>query len=71
MDYKNDLNSDDDFDCSNGYSDSYGSNGRMSNPNGMSKAELRKVSWESMDRNYNLKFILKFKKEFLRRNIRS
>lgn len=43
MDYKHDLNSDDDFDCSNGYSDSYGSNGRMSNANGMSKAELRKV----------------------------
>lgn len=48
MDYKHDINSDDDFDCSNGYSDSYGSNGRMSNANGMSKAELRKVSWEEM-----------------------
>ncbi|XP_036670084.3 protein deadpan isoform X1 [Drosophila suzukii] len=45
MDYKNDINSDDDFDCSNGYSDSYGNNGRTSNPNGLSKAELRKVSW--------------------------
>lgn len=48
MDYKNDFHSDDDFDCSNGYSDSYnGTNGngqgQMSNPHGLSKAELRKV----------------------------
>ncbi|SPP73722.1 protein deadpan [Drosophila guanche] len=50
MDYKNDLNSDDDFDCSNGYSDSYGSNGRMSNPNGLSKAELRKTNKPIMEK---------------------
>ncbi|KAH8277828.1 hypothetical protein KR018_008098 [Drosophila ironensis] len=50
MDYKNDLNSDDDFDCSNGYSDSYGSNGRLSNPNGLSKAELRKTNKPIMEK---------------------
>ncbi|EDW10160.1 protein deadpan [Drosophila mojavensis] len=50
MDYKNDLNSDDDFDCSNGYSDSFGSNGRMSNPNGLSKAELRKTNKPIMEK---------------------
>ncbi|EDW31594.1 GL10878 [Drosophila persimilis] len=50
MDYKHDLNSDDDFDCSNGYSDSYGSNGRMSNPNGLSKAELRKTNKPIMEK---------------------
>ncbi|EDW46902.1 protein deadpan [Drosophila sechellia] len=50
MDYKNDINSDDDFDCSNGYSDSYGSNGRMSNPNGLSKAELRKTNKPIMEK---------------------
>lgn len=48
MDYKNDFHSDDDFDCSNGCSDSFsGTNsngqGQMSNPHGLSKAELRKV----------------------------
>lgn len=53
MDYKNDMHSDDDFD---GYSDNYQqsnsstqnqfntSQGRLANPNGLSKAELRKVS---------------------------
>ncbi|KAH8355173.1 hypothetical protein KR093_007569 [Drosophila rubida] len=50
MDYKHDLNSDDDFDCSNGYSDGYGSNGRLSNPNGMSKAELRKTNKPIMEK---------------------
>ncbi|KAH8365367.1 hypothetical protein KR084_011871 [Drosophila pseudotakahashii] len=50
MDYKNDINSDDDFDCSNGYSDSYGTNGRMSNPNGLSKAELRKTNKPIMEK---------------------
>ncbi|XP_017105831.2 protein deadpan [Drosophila bipectinata] len=50
MDYKNDLNSDDDFDCSNGYSDSYGSNGRLANPNGLSKAELRKTNKPIMEK---------------------
>ncbi|XP_016957791.1 protein deadpan isoform X1 [Drosophila biarmipes] len=50
MDYKNDINSDDDFDCSNGYSDSYGSNGRTSNPNGLSKAELRKTNKPIMEK---------------------
>ncbi|XP_034477829.1 protein deadpan [Drosophila innubila] len=50
MDYKHDLNSDDDFDCSNGYSDGYSSNGRMSNPNGMSKAELRKTNKPIMEK---------------------
>ncbi|KAM8713370.1 hypothetical protein ACLKA7_013650 [Drosophila subpalustris] len=50
MDYKHDLNSDDDFDCSNGYSDGYSSNGRASNPNGMSKAELRKTNKPIMEK---------------------
>ncbi|XP_020801259.1 protein deadpan [Drosophila serrata] len=50
MDYKHDLNSDDDFDCSNGYSDSYGSNGRQVNPNGLSKAELRKTNKPIMEK---------------------
>ncbi|XP_064551857.1 protein deadpan [Drosophila montana] len=50
MDYKHDLNSDDDFDCSNGYSDSFGSNGRMANPNGLSKAELRKTNKPIMEK---------------------
>lgn len=50
MDYKHDLNSDDDFDCSNGYSDSFGSNGRLANPSGLSKAELRKVSFIRLHR---------------------
>lgn len=54
MDYKNELNSDDDFDCSNGYGDNVNNNEnsgyssgqtRCSNPNGLSKAELRKVSF--------------------------
>ncbi|XP_030387626.1 protein deadpan [Scaptodrosophila lebanonensis] len=50
MDYKHDINSDDDFDCSNGYSESYGSNGRSANPNGMSKAELRKTNKPIMEK---------------------
>lgn len=50
MDYKHDLNSDDDFDCSNGYSDGYSSNGRQSNPNGLSKAELRKTNKPIMEK---------------------
>ncbi|KAH8245834.1 hypothetical protein KR038_004587 [Drosophila bunnanda] len=50
MDYKHDLNSDDDFDCSNGYSDGYGSNGRQVNPNGLSKAELRKTNKPIMEK---------------------
>ncbi|KAH8404033.1 hypothetical protein KR215_008329 [Drosophila sulfurigaster] len=50
MDYKHDMNSDDDFDCSNGYSDGYSSNGRLSNPNGMSKAELRKTNKPIMEK---------------------
>ncbi|XP_068146436.1 protein deadpan isoform X1 [Drosophila tropicalis] len=50
MDYKHDLNSDDDFDCSNGYSDNYNSNGRLANPNGLSKAELRKTNKPIMEK---------------------
>ncbi|CAD7012908.1 protein deadpan [Ceratitis capitata] len=57
MDYKNmDYHSDDDFDCSNGgYSDSYnGTNGsgqgQMSNPHGLSKAELRKTNKPIMEK---------------------
>lgn len=44
MDY-NSLHSDDDFDCSNSYGDSNhsGTQIHVSNPNGLSKAELRKV----------------------------
>ncbi|XP_011205979.2 protein deadpan [Bactrocera dorsalis] len=55
MDYKNDYHSDDDFDCSNGYSDSYNSangsgQGQMSNPHGLSKAELRKTNKPIMEK---------------------
>uniref|UniRef100_A0A0A1XKT7 Protein deadpan n=1 Tax=Zeugodacus cucurbitae TaxID=28588 RepID=A0A0A1XKT7_ZEUCU len=54
MDYKNDFNSDDDFDCSNGYSDSYnGASGNgqgQSNPHGLSKAELRKTNKPIMEK---------------------
>ncbi|XP_053963712.1 protein deadpan isoform X1 [Anastrepha ludens] len=55
MDYKNDFQSDDDFDCSNGYSDSYnGTNGsgqaQMLNPHGLSKAELRKTNKPIMEK---------------------
>ncbi|KAH8401221.1 hypothetical protein KR009_003773 [Drosophila setifemur] len=48
MDYKHDINSDDDFDCSNGYSDGYSSRG--ANPNGLSKAELRKTNKPIMEK---------------------
>lgn len=60
MDYKNDMHSDDDFD---GYSDNYQqsnsstqnqfntSQGRLANPNGLSKAELRKVSSNKSNKN--------------------
>ncbi|XP_037952706.1 protein deadpan-like [Teleopsis dalmanni] len=63
MDYKNDLNSDDDFDCSNSYggdnfnsnnnsNSSFNANGqsRTSNPNGLSKAELRKTNKPIMEK---------------------
>ena len=53
MDYKNEMHSDDDFDCSNSYGDNNGYNSGNSgcnntaannnNPGGLSKAELRKV----------------------------
>ncbi|ALC40902.1 dpn [Drosophila busckii] len=44
MDYKHDINSDDEYDCSNGYSD------RVNNPNGLSKAELRKTNKPIMEK---------------------
>ncbi|XP_067627230.1 protein deadpan [Eurosta solidaginis] len=52
MDYKNEFNSDDDFDSSNGYSDSYNGSGQaqMSNPHGLSKAELRKTNKPIMEK---------------------
>uniref|UniRef100_A0A1I8QAI0 BHLH domain-containing protein n=2 Tax=Stomoxys calcitrans TaxID=35570 RepID=A0A1I8QAI0_STOCA len=59
MDYKNDIHSDDDFDS---YSDNYQqsnsssqnqfntSTGRLANPNGLSKAELRKTNKPIMEK---------------------
>ncbi|XP_065368354.1 protein deadpan [Calliphora vicina] len=62
MDYKNEFQSDDDFDCSNSYSDNFQqqsngaqnqfntSQGRLNNASGLSKAELRKTNKPIMEK---------------------